>query len=60
MKKYTIMDYINRIPVFYTWMFFLFMEIIIFYYYENLAILFAILMNPIFIHDLLLKILNEK
>ena len=60
MKKYTIMDHINRIPIFYIWVFFCCMEVIILYYNESLAIILAILMNPIFIHDLLLKILSGK
>lgn len=57
----TVLDNLNSIPVFYIWIFFVIFDLLVYEFMEKeLAILFAILMTPIFIHDILLKIFKKR
>jgi hypothetical protein len=56
-----IMDYLNEISFYYLWMFFIFFEIVVYYFMDTeLSLLFAILMIPIWMHDILLTIFKGK
>lgn len=60
-EENSIIDYINSVPFFYQWTFFLFFDIIVYYFIDiDLSFLFAIFMIPIWINDILIKIFKEK
>ena len=63
-NKDTIFNYLfrlNEIPLLYIWMFFVvFDSFVCLYINPQIAILFALFMIPIFIHDILLKFFKYR
>lgn len=64
MAKKTVKDVLNSInssiDIFPVWVLFVIVDIFIFYFNESFAIFFAILMIPIFVHDILIKLFKTK